>query len=165
MAGRTPIEKKKKPPVIHVGNLEARRDFTDVRDMVRGYWLALDGGCEPGEAYNLCSGKDYSIQKVLDELIRMSGAEVEVREDPERLRPSEVPVLLEVPPERAFGRKGEYTVEYLSRRWTAYQTVLGWVPSSVKLVNEELARAQATLWQVVVSRMPGRHAQRAQQLS
>jgi GDP-4-dehydro-6-deoxy-D-mannose reductase len=88
------IEKKKKPPVIHVGNLEARRDFTDVRDIVRGYWLALDGGCEPGEAYNLCSGKDYSIQKVLDLLIEMSGLEVEVREDPARLRPSDVPVLL-----------------------------------------------------------------------
>ncbi|MGH9392217.1 MAG: GDP-mannose 4,6-dehydratase, partial [Vicinamibacteria bacterium] len=88
------IEKKKKPPVLHVGNLEARRDFTDVRDMVRGYWLALDGGCEPGEAYNICTGKDYSIQQVLDALIRMSGVEVEVREDPERLRPSDVPVLL-----------------------------------------------------------------------
>ncbi|HEY7820432.1 MAG TPA: GDP-mannose 4,6-dehydratase, partial [Vicinamibacteria bacterium] len=63
------IEKGKKPPVIHVGNLEARRDFTDVRDIVRGYWLSLDGGCEPGEAYNICTGKDYSIQQVLDELI------------------------------------------------------------------------------------------------
>ena len=88
------IEKRKKPPVIHVGNLEARRDFTDVRDMVRGYWLSLDGNCEPGEAYNLCTGKDHSIQSVLDELIEMSGVEVEVREDPDRLRPSDVPVLL-----------------------------------------------------------------------
>jgi GDP-4-dehydro-6-deoxy-D-mannose reductase len=88
------IEKGKKPPVIHVGNLEARRDFTDVRDIVRGYWLALDGGCEPGEAYNICTGKDYSIQQVLDELIRISGVEVDIREDPERLRPSDVPVLL-----------------------------------------------------------------------
>jgi GDP-4-dehydro-6-deoxy-D-mannose reductase len=88
------IEKGKKPPVIHVGNLEARRDFTDVRDIVRGYWLSLDGGCEPGEAYNICTGKDYSIQRVLDELIRISGLDVEVREDPERLRPSDVPVLL-----------------------------------------------------------------------
>ncbi len=88
------IEKGKKSPVIHVGNLEARRDFTDVRDIVRGYWLALDGGCEPGEVYNLCTGKDLSIQQVLDELIRMSEVAVEVREDPERLRPSDVPVLL-----------------------------------------------------------------------
>jgi len=49
------IEKGLKPPVLHVGNLEARRDFTDVRDMVRAYWLALEK-CEPGEVYNLCSG-------------------------------------------------------------------------------------------------------------
>jgi GDP-4-dehydro-6-deoxy-D-mannose reductase len=88
------IEKKRKPPVIHVGNLEARRDFTDVRDIVRGYWLALDSGCEPGEAYNLSTGRDYSIQEVLDKLIEMSGLDVEVKEDPERLRPSDVPVLL-----------------------------------------------------------------------
>lgn len=88
------IKKGKKPPVIHVGNLEARRDFTDVRDIVRGYWLALDGGCEPGEAYNLCSGRAYSIQEVLDRLIEMSGQNVEVRQDPARLRPSDVPVLL-----------------------------------------------------------------------
>ncbi len=88
------IEKKQKPPVIYVGNLEARRDFTDVRDIVRGYWLALDSGCEPGEAYNLSTGRDYSIREVLDKLIEMSGLDVEVKEDPERLRPSDVPVLL-----------------------------------------------------------------------
>jgi len=88
------IEKGQKEPVISVGNLEARRDFTDVRDIVRAYWLSLDGGCEPGEAYNICTGKDYCIQGVLDELIEMSGQMVEVREDPARLRPSDVPVLL-----------------------------------------------------------------------
>ncbi len=65
----------------------------------------------------------------------------------------DVPVLLDVPPERAFGRKGEYSVDYLRRRWTAYKTVLGWVPSSVTLANVELARAQAALWRVVVARM------------
>lgn len=88
------IEKGKNPPVIRVGNLEARRDFTDVRDIVRGYWLALDGNCEPGEAYNLCSGTDYCIKDVLDTLIEMSGQRVTIEEDPERLRPSDVPVLL-----------------------------------------------------------------------
>ena len=88
------IEKGTKPPVIHVGNLEARRDFTDVRDMVRAYWLALDGNCEPGEAYNICTGTDYRIRDVLDQLIEMTSQDVEVREDPERLRPSDVPVLL-----------------------------------------------------------------------
>lgn len=88
------IEKGKKPPIIEVGNLEARRDFSDVRDIVRAYWLALDGNCEPGEAYNICSGIDWCIRDVLDKLIEMSGQKVEVREDPARLRPSDVPVLL-----------------------------------------------------------------------
>ncbi len=88
------IEKGIKPPVMYVGNLEARRDFTDVRDIVRGYWLALDGGCDAGEVYNICSGTDYSIQSVLDRLIEMSGQKVEVKQDPARLRPSDVPVLL-----------------------------------------------------------------------
>lgn len=87
------IEKGLRPPVLHVGNLEARRDFTDVRDMVRGYWLALEK-CEPGEVYNLCSGKDYSIQRVLDLLLGMTKTKIEVREDRMRLRPSDVPVLL-----------------------------------------------------------------------
>jgi len=87
------VEKGKKSPVIHVGNLEARRDFSDVRDIVRGYWLALER-CEPGEVYNICCGKDYSIQGVLDRLIELSGVEVKVEQDPTRLRPSDVPVLL-----------------------------------------------------------------------
>ena len=67
----------------------------------------------------------------------------------------DVPVLLEVAPERAFGRKGEYTVDYLRRRWTAYQTVLGWVPTCVKLANVDLAQTQAALYRVVIARMPG----------
>jgi GDP-4-dehydro-6-deoxy-D-mannose reductase len=87
------VEKGKKPAVIQVGNLEARRDFSDVRDIVRGYWLALER-CEPGEVYNICSGKDYSIQAVLDRLIELSGIEVRVEQDPARLRPSDVPLLL-----------------------------------------------------------------------
>jgi GDP-4-dehydro-6-deoxy-D-mannose reductase len=51
-------------PVIHVGNLEARRDFTDVRDVVRGYSLAVEK-CQPGEPYNICSGKTVKIKDVL----------------------------------------------------------------------------------------------------
>jgi GDP-4-dehydro-6-deoxy-D-mannose reductase len=87
------IEKGRKEPVLHVGNLEAKRDFTDVRDMVRGYWLALEK-CAPGEVYNLCSGKAYSIQQVLDLLLGMTKTKIEVRQDRLRLRPSDVPVLL-----------------------------------------------------------------------
>lgn len=86
------IEKGLKKPVIRVGNLEARRDFTDVRDTVRGYWLALEKG-KPGAVYNICSGKSYSIQEILDKLIELSGVEVKVEVDRERLRPSDVPLL------------------------------------------------------------------------
>lgn len=87
------IEKGKKPPVLHVGNLDAQRDFTDVRDMVRAYWLALER-CEPGEVYNICSGKAWTIRAVLDHLLGLSRARIEVRQDPARLRPSDVPILL-----------------------------------------------------------------------
>lgn len=87
------IEKKKRPPVIHVGNLEAKRDFTDVRDMVRAYWLSLEKGVE-GEVYNIGSGQAYSMQEVLDLLMSLSRSKMEVKVDPVRLRPSDVPVLL-----------------------------------------------------------------------
>jgi GDP-4-dehydro-6-deoxy-D-mannose reductase len=86
------IEKGQRDPVIRVGNLEARRDFTDVRDMVRGYWLALEKG-KPGAVYNICSGTSHRIRDVLDTLIGILGVDVEVRQDPERLRPSDVPLL------------------------------------------------------------------------
>jgi GDP-4-dehydro-6-deoxy-D-mannose reductase len=87
------IEAGLKPPVIHVGNLEARRDFTDVRDMVHGYYLSLEK-CEPGEVYNIASGKAYAIQEVLQILLSYSTVKVEIQVDPDRLRPSDVPLLL-----------------------------------------------------------------------
>ncbi len=87
------IEKGRRPPVLSVGNLEAKRDFTDVRDMVRAYWLALEK-CAPGEVYNICRGRAWTIREVLDLLLGMTTAKIEVRQDPARLRPSDVPVLL-----------------------------------------------------------------------
>ncbi|MBN2027606.1 MAG: GDP-mannose 4,6-dehydratase [Actinobacteria bacterium] len=87
------IEKGKKEPVIEVGNLEARRDFSDVRDIVRGYWLSLEKG-EPGEVYNLGSGTAITIQALLDLILSMSDIEIEVRQMPERMRPSDVELLL-----------------------------------------------------------------------
>ncbi len=80
-------------PVIRVGNLEAIRDFTDVRDMVRGYWLAVRHG-KPGEVYNIATGHGIKISELLARLIALTGVEVEVREDPARLRPSDVEVLI-----------------------------------------------------------------------
>ncbi len=87
------IEKGKQEPVMHVGSLTARRDFTDVRDMVKGYWVALEKG-KPGESYNICSGKDYSIQQVLDILLSLTDKKIEVKQDTKRMRPSDVPILL-----------------------------------------------------------------------
>ena len=88
------IEKGKREPVIHVGNLDAKRDFTDVRDMVRAYWMALDGNCTPGDVYNIASGTCWVIREVLDKLLAMSNVKIEIRQDEARLRPSDVPILL-----------------------------------------------------------------------
>jgi GDP-4-dehydro-6-deoxy-D-mannose reductase len=79
--------------VVQVGNLEAKRDFTDVRDMVQAYWLALEK-CQPGEVYNICSGTAWMIRDVLDHLLGLSNVKIEVRQDPARLRPSDVPILV-----------------------------------------------------------------------
>lgn len=87
------IEKGRKPPVIHVGNLTAKRDFTDVRDVVRAYWLALEKG-KPGVTYNIASGTCYTVQEVLDLLLSYSNVSISIQEDPARLRPSDVEILL-----------------------------------------------------------------------
>lgn len=87
------IEAGMHEPVIRVGNLSAQRDFTDVRDIVRAYWLALEKGT-PGEVYNLASGKAITIRELLDMLLELSEVEVEVEVDPDRLRPSDVEILL-----------------------------------------------------------------------
>lgn len=86
------IEAGRQEPVMYVGNLEARRDLLDVRDMVRAYALAAEKG-EPGEVYNIASGRPLAIQEVLDGLLKLSNRSIEVRRDPKRMRPSDVPVI------------------------------------------------------------------------
>lgn len=86
------IEKGLKEPVIYVGNLNAQRDFSDVRDIVRAYWLAVNK-CEYGEVYNICSEKAVTIQSVLDLLLDMANKNIEVKQDPSRMRPSDVEIL------------------------------------------------------------------------
>jgi GDP-4-dehydro-6-deoxy-D-mannose reductase len=76
-------------PVMRVGNLEAARDFTHVDDIVRAYALALDHA-ESGAVYNLCSGVSRPIQSALDGLLELSGINVDIQVDPDRMRPSEV---------------------------------------------------------------------------
>jgi GDP-D-mannose dehydratase len=88
------IEVGRRKPEVLVGNLKARRDYCDVRDIVRGYWLLLERG-EPGEVYNLCAGRAWAIQDVLSFLLgQATRSGIGVREDPARLRPSDVPVLI-----------------------------------------------------------------------
>ena len=87
------IEAGLREPVVYVGDLTPRRDYSDVRDIVRGYWLLLERG-EPGEVYNLCSGRSWSIQQVLDFVLNLSTVKgITVKTDPARLRPSDVMVL------------------------------------------------------------------------
>jgi len=82
----------KRPVDVRVGNLAARRDFTDVRDVVRAYRLIVAGG-HFGEPMNVASGRAFSIREMLDRLVEASGLEVEISEDPSRMRPADVPVV------------------------------------------------------------------------
>jgi GDP-4-dehydro-6-deoxy-D-mannose reductase len=87
------VEAGNRPPVLRVGNLDAVRDFTDVRDVVRAYWALLEHGTS-GEVYNVCCGTGVRIADVLDQLLARTTVEVDVQVDPDRLRPVEVPALV-----------------------------------------------------------------------
>jgi plasmid stabilization system protein ParE len=106
------IELGMKPPVVHVGNLSAQRDWTDVRDIVRAYWLATQH-CTPGEVYVIGSGVSRTIADLLDLLLSMSKSKIEIAVDPARLRPSDVEVLKSDPTKfrQATGWTQEYSFE------------------------------------------------------
>lgn len=97
------IEKGKAAPQIQVGNLEAVRDFTDVRDVVRAYWLALEKG-KAGEVYNVCSGKGRRIAEILDAYLKLSRKRIRVKKDAARFRPQDVPAM--IGDARKIGRLG-----------------------------------------------------------
>lgn len=86
-------EKGLRDPIIHVGNLKAKRDFTDVRDVVAAYECLIRQG-ESGETYNVGSGIAYSIEEILNQIIELSGQEIRVEVEKERLRPIDVPVIV-----------------------------------------------------------------------
>lgn len=116
------IEAGLREPVVSVGNLDARRDYSDVRDILRGYWLLLERG-EPGEVYNLSSGRAWSIKQVLDFLLGESRVRnISVQEDPARLRPSDVPNLVgdSSKIERAVGWRAEIPFEQTLRDLLGY---------------------------------------------
>jgi GDP-4-dehydro-6-deoxy-D-mannose reductase len=87
------IELERAAPVIHVGNLDAIRDFSDVREVIRAYLLLLEKG-ESGSVYNVCSGKGVAMREILSALVALSTAKVEIQVDASRLRPSDLPVLI-----------------------------------------------------------------------
>lgn len=87
------IEKGNREPVLSVGNLAAKRDFTDVRDMVKAYELAITKG-KSGDVYNIGSGKSQEIDHVLKTLLSFSKEKISVTEDPERFRPVDVPEII-----------------------------------------------------------------------
>ena len=77
---------------LKVGNLSARRDFTDVRDVVRAYRMLAEVGV-PGEAYNVCTGRDVAIEELARRMLEIAGADLTFEVDPELMRPVDVPVL------------------------------------------------------------------------
>ncbi|HMR65787.1 MAG TPA: GDP-mannose 4,6-dehydratase [Anaerolineae bacterium] len=86
------IEHGLSQPVLRVGNLEAQRDFTDVVDVVRAYALLVEHG-QAGEAYNIGTGRAHSIQSLLDTLLSLSDHQIQVEPDPQRMRPSDNPII------------------------------------------------------------------------
>jgi GDP-4-dehydro-6-deoxy-D-mannose reductase len=106
------IETGVQEPVIFVGNLEAKRDFTDVHDMVRAYFLAAQK-CVVGEVYNIGSGQSFSLAKILEILLSFSKVKIKVKVDKNLLRPLEVPNLVCDPKKfvKATGWKPEITLE------------------------------------------------------
>jgi GDP-4-dehydro-6-deoxy-D-mannose reductase len=109
-------------PVLLVGNLDSQRDFTDVRDIVRAYWLALNSPeCLPGEPYNLCSGQSHSIKEMLDKLLAYSTCQLGIKPDANRLRPSDIPTVR--------GDAGKF------QRATGWQPRISFDQSLVDLLN------------------------------
>jgi GDP-4-dehydro-6-deoxy-D-mannose reductase len=119
------IEAGQRPPELHVGNLDAVRDFVDVRDVARAYALAAEKG-RPGEAYNVATGTPRSIRAVLDGLLALTETEIRVAFDAARLRPTDIPALVGDAsrfrtatgwgPEIPFERTLRDTLDYWRRR-------------------------------------------------
>lgn len=87
------IEAGRREPVLRVGDLSARLDFTDVRDVVRAYSLILERG-ERGGVYNVCSGKGVEVGEILQRLLEMVRGPVRIEEDPERVRAMDIPTKI-----------------------------------------------------------------------
>lgn len=87
------IEKNKREPILRVGNLDTKRDFTNVKDIVRAYFLAIEKGVE-GDVYNIGSGISYKISDILDKLVSMSSKKITIQKEKSLFRPSDNPELM-----------------------------------------------------------------------
>ena len=86
------IEADRQPPVMRVGNLSAKRDFTDVRDIVRAYCDLSERGVS-GQTYNVGSGRSVAVSELLEMILSLSTAEITVEKDPDRMRPADIPEI------------------------------------------------------------------------
>ncbi len=93
LAARIATNERSGDPVVKVGNLSPKRDFTDVRDVVRAYRLLVESGTS-GDVYNVCSGEAIAIQELAESLIAMATTPMELVPDPDLQRPVDIPVLL-----------------------------------------------------------------------
>lgn len=105
LAERIALNELEGGEVVPVGNMTPRRDFTDVRDVVRAYRLLIEHG-EPGEAYNVCSGHDIAISELADRLVAKAARPMRLEGDPSLQRPVDVPVL-----------RGDYTQLHKATGW------------------------------------------------
>lgn len=115
------IEKGIREPVIMVGNLAAKRDFTDVRDVVKAYVKLVQKG-KAGETYNVGSGNAQEIRQILEKVIDMSDQEIKVKTDPNKIRPVDVPIIEAdiTKLNRLTGWKPEISVEQTIRETLDY---------------------------------------------
>jgi GDP-4-dehydro-6-deoxy-D-mannose reductase len=106
------LENSRRKRVVKIGNQSAKRDISDVRDIVNGYRLVLEKG-KPGEVYHLCTGKAHRISVLFNKLKKMSSVDFEVKIDSKLARPSEVPVLIgdATKAEKKLGYKRNYTID------------------------------------------------------
>ena len=121
------IELGLRQPEIGVGNMDVTRDYTDVRDVVRAYIAILENG-QPGKAYNVCSGKGYRLDDLLNIIVSFSSKKITIMPDPSRLRPVDIPILIGSP-KRLMTDTGwkaetgiEQTMKDLFDYWIEYLT-------------------------------------------
>lgn len=133
------IEAGQQAPIVRVGNLEARRDFVDVRDVVRAYYLALTRG-EPGEVYNIGGGAVVSIGEVLELLLSLSSTAITVEPNPDLLRPSDVPLFVADSTRLHEATGWEPTIPFVR----SLQDILAWWRAQLGVRQRDASAIQGT---------------------